>query len=527
MNAWNTLGIPATRDAREIRRAYATRLKAINQRTEQEAFQNLRAAYEYALRVAEQAAAADNPEPEQRHRDEELSTEHTQVQTVTTRTAPRTQRNTDTANRRRPASAEPAPANAAPATMAEAGEDDAQASEPAADVRDPREHDWGRVEALVQFFADTLNSQGEDAAIEAFRKTLASEELHSLQLRDMLEWRLIFSLVDAKRLPIDFVSVVVDFFDWTDRPDLAASSAGPALRELLRRRELQLKYNELLALANTNYYTAHLRGTALTRQAAQSLLSPYSPLRFRWRAMSSTLLAQVRVLLADIQARAPDLPETFLDPKTVSFWRNAVANPPPSSGLLAFGVLMGFFISLMVAADMTGPGALGVMGLIMVATVVAFVGIAVARRYWLRRWQPKLNVWLAVRLERSIGRVLPGVVQAGFGWKQVLLTLVMSPFLGLAAIGFLPPHIEQPLGRLYVPVLMLVSATVLFLSLAIAYQLKHLLARRAGRKGANPGRWRPAVITVLIAGAVLAAAAGQPALLGLLMLIVLVRYVAR
>jgi hypothetical protein len=519
MNAWSVLGIPATRDAREIRRAYATRLKAINQRTEQEAFQNLRAAYEYALRVAEQAAAADNPKPEQRPRDEELSIEHTQVQTVTTRTPPRTQRNTDTANRRRPASANPAPA-----TMAEAGE---QASDPAADVRDPREHDWARVEELVQFFADTLNSQGEDAAIEAFRKTLASEELHSLQLRDMLEWRLILSLVDAKRLPIDFVSVVVDFFGWTDRPDLAASSAGPALRELLRRRELQLQYNELLALATTNYYTAHLRGTALTRQAAQSLLSPYSPLRFRWRAMSSTLLAQVRVLLADIQARAPDLPETFLDPKTVSFWRNAVANPPPSSGLLAFGTLMGFFISLMVAADMTGPGALGAMALIILATVVAFVGVAVARRYWLRTWQPKLNVWLAVRLERSIGRVLPGAVQAGFGWKQVLLTLVMSPFLALAAIGFLPPHIEQPLGRLYVPVLMLVSATVLFLSLAIAYQIKHLLARRASRGGINPERWKPAVITVLIAGAVLAAAAGQPALLGLLMLIVLVRYVAR
>jgi hypothetical protein len=51
---WDVLGLTATRDQREIRRAYASRLKTIDQVTQADDFKLLRAAYEAALRLAQQ-----------------------------------------------------------------------------------------------------------------------------------------------------------------------------------------------------------------------------------------------------------------------------------------------------------------------------------------------------------------------------------------------------------------------------------------------------------------------------------------
>lgn len=52
---FDVLGIPPTRDAKAIRRAYAAALKQIDQQTQQAAFERLRAAYERALNWARQA----------------------------------------------------------------------------------------------------------------------------------------------------------------------------------------------------------------------------------------------------------------------------------------------------------------------------------------------------------------------------------------------------------------------------------------------------------------------------------------
>lgn len=64
MDIWEELGIAPTSDARAVRRAYAVKLKTIDQATEPERFQQLRTAYTWALaRIEHEQSAESDPAP--------------------------------------------------------------------------------------------------------------------------------------------------------------------------------------------------------------------------------------------------------------------------------------------------------------------------------------------------------------------------------------------------------------------------------------------------------------------------------
>jgi hypothetical protein len=454
MNIWHVLGIANTRDTSEIRRAYARRLKLIDQREEREAFQQLREAYEIAIAFcAHQQVSA----PDSVVQSPELS-----AVPSTKPHAPKEQQLSAELNGR----AEPA--QQTPPTELEA-------------IVDQRELDWNRAHELIGDLRSALRSDQKPSAIDLFKKIVQSEELHSINLRDSLEWQLIFVLSNDEQIGIEFVVTAVDFFEWRNRPDLMQSGAGPALHALLRRADKQFLLDELRRIAASEGSNPLIGWPPPKRKAARALLSPFSRWRCTWQGLTRPTLLAVNSLLREIDERAPDLFETDLDARTIDWWRRKLNRPLWTfnnirNGLIFAAIVWAVTLKPMLSTDVH-PLAL-LLGFAVGTTLIQYALVWVLHS-WRRSWGSKLALWGERIKERSLGRILPGAVNRGLGWRHLGIAIVCSPIATAIEQDNWSKHDQLLRMRFPYFTIMLLMITMVFAAYAVRFELWHRLAPAA------------------------------------------------
>ena len=288
MDIESELGIEATADKAEIRRAYARRLKETHPEDDPEGFQRLRAAYEAALQYAEymigdQAAEPDRPEPDHA---EELVYE--------------------------PAAASPPRHARRPATDPAAG--------PTPDDESTRNRD--ALDGMLRNLADLLDAGEEGMAVEALNAALAEPLLLNLDYRRSFELRLLTDIGERKPVPSIMAKAAIAAFRWDEQ---WTNLPG----------EYQYLADRLMAVPLAEERLAELRRDAKkfwTRNfdeiAARLLLGPYQPIRFGISAGPDMMDAMTR-LLTELRAQFPAILQHAIDPRVLAWWERVTTNPQP------------------------------------------------------------------------------------------------------------------------------------------------------------------------------------------------------
>jgi len=323
-----------------------------------------------------------------------------------------------------------------------------------------------------------LKRDGKPSAVDEFKRIVQSEELHSLNLRDALEWQLIFVLNENKQVPLEFVVAVVDFFDWRERRDLKQSGAGTPLQAILSRVETRTMLEELRELATSNSSRTKTDRPPAQRKAARALLSRFSSWRCVWAGLSRPMLFAVNTLLLEIDERAPDLPQTHLDPKTVAWWRNKLSKPMWTFSNMRIGLFFAVVFWTVTIASLQSAYVhpLVLLLAIAVGVNVAFYAFVRALHFWKHHWGPRFTIWSARAKERTLGRFLPGAVNRGLGWRHLMIALAYSLLIALSDLENWTV-LERTVGfRLTFLVVMVLATSLVFTAYVLRFQLWHLMA---------------------------------------------------
>ena len=195
MNVWSILGIKATTDEREIKRAYAAKLKLTRPEDDQQAFQELRDGYEAALKLAR---FANEHGAEYAHEDgdgdDDDDDSEAPVYTAAYEWDPET--GADSAPQPPPARASAAPIPV-PEYVA------AWEFEPVAPMTDAR-----------RIWADFLTSAHRDTA-QQLRQLEARNDLHDLEVRECFELCAV-QYCAGEGCDDEFRVALADHFRWED-----------------------------------------------------------------------------------------------------------------------------------------------------------------------------------------------------------------------------------------------------------------------------------------------------------------------
>ncbi|HEY0925644.1 J domain-containing protein [Brevundimonas sp.] len=503
---WSIIGLEPTNDEREIRRAYARRLKEVHPEDDPAGFQALRDAYERAMDMARKGWAV----PQTRRK----SRPKAKVEAPTADAPPPAspdapwpgdeQRRWDQANRYETANgwddADQDRWNVRePAGDAGAGWDDPETDRWSGSPRPERKAPDLSPEIRAELDAERARQDAHQALCNELAALLRqaqpgpgdplgllmsifrSPAMDSLQVHDRTEHWLAAAIAHGGPAAAPLIEPTIRFFGWDNaRVGVDMSHATP----VLRRRETQRMIDDLsrpLTVGHAAWTALRARQTLQRRIADR--LDPFLP-------------KQVAELLARATYDLPDLHQ-HLDPEAVSRWRARLDWPRFSAAFLLTLLIAPPILALLVGSSgMFGPFNLIDLLAIWAASLATLAGAGAiwvkgvlepARRWrdgtpwqtspWLRfGWATASAVLLAVSpLVASVDWLWVGVLAAGLGvagWARIVTAHLQAPrpsqyrlheFIGALPIGF-----YLLLGTLFsVPL----TVTAAFLTAAMAFRL--------------------------------------------------------
>ncbi|MGO4327784.1 hypothetical protein AB4Z48_05645 [Cupriavidus sp. 2TAF22] len=407
---WQVLQLAPTTDTRRIRSAYAARLKVTRPDEDAQAFQALRAAYEFALEWARHHAQDEDagavPDPG-----------------AAAPPAPPA-----------PPAGEPGPAAiASPLTspaspvrgrlpaigqvLPPAVQADPQRPQTARALPDAGELALAMWERLRASFPPAPAGgrypgldRGELAAQslpvgEALQRCLQDDAFVSIEARDRFEWLALRYCARDDASPAARTALF-EGFGWEDASDHLARRDRALTQQAVAR---------ALADRQFSYFRTYAKGSA----AAQALLAP-PPARIRRQAlMRGGFVKDMQALLEQLRWKTPQTRHYHFDEAVLAAWEQAVSRPLLSWGQLFHALWIGAILAsvvLMIVVrqeeraghDTVAPWlALAVCGASLVAPMLAWA-------WYVRVWQQSVTV----RLARW--RSLPGVQWGWFGLYVVI-----------------------------------------------------------------------------------------------------------
>jgi len=279
MSIWQELGIEPTANRGEIRRAYAKRLKDVHPEEDPEGFQRLREAYEQALEACDRPSVAPN-----------------------VRSAPE---QIDQADK---------PAD---------GRDQSSGSD------DPG---LAFLDEFIGRLLQDLARGDEDSAIVGLREALGHPALVNLELRNILQERVLHTIGALPTTPQNFAEAAVEIFGWHEQIAQLSPYCQATVRNLLNLPE------ERERLARLVTQSRHWRRSFLFDRrplAAALLLGPYRPRLFAILARDSMTLWAMRHTLEELMEFYPGLIGNHLNLDITAWWNRKIAevDNKPEHGL--------------------------------------------------------------------------------------------------------------------------------------------------------------------------------------------------